>query len=96
MATDFSSAARIHDRLSIARLALTGMIVAVTLFLICWIAALIPNVRATHMYIQLFTTAEISSGIALIEGLCWSAIFGSVIGSLIALAYNGLGRISGR
>jgi len=90
------SRARDDRKLDTFRSMLTGGIVGLLLFIICWLAVFIPSVRATHMYIQLFTAAEIRSGAALVEGVCWSLIFGAVIGALIALVYNGLAAISRR
>jgi uncharacterized membrane protein YedE/YeeE len=40
------------------------------------------------MYLQLFTSAEISSGTALLQGLLWSVVFGLLIGALFAFVYN--------
>jgi hypothetical protein len=51
-----------ESRLSVARFALTGALVALLVFALCWVATFLPDVRVTHMYIQLFTAARMSSG----------------------------------
>ena len=83
-------------RLDLMRSTLTGAVVAALLFAICWIGVFMPAVRVTHMYLQLFTAADLRSGTALAEGLCWSLIGGGAIGLLIALVYNALGAITRR
>lgn len=82
-----------ESRLSVARFALTGALVALLVFALCWVATFLPDVRVTHMYIQLFTAARMSSGAALVEGLCWSLVAGGAIGGLIALVHNGVDRL---
>ena len=86
-------------RLSIARLSISAAILMAVSFLLCWIAAaILPVARATHMYIQLFTAADVRSGTALAEGLCWSLVIGLIGGAIFALAYNmtaGFDRRSG-
>ena len=84
------------DRLDAIRCTLTGALVAVLLFVLCWIGTFIPFSSPTHAYIGLFTPAPMSSVQALIEGSCWSLAFGAVIGALVALIHNGLGRLFGR
>ena len=79
--------------LDVVRSTLTGALVAVVLYAICWIGVFMPAVRVTHMYLQLFTAADLRSGTALAEGLCWSLIGGGIIGLLISLIYNGLGAV---
>ena len=74
--------------LSVLRLAVTGALVAVIFFALCWAAIFLPIGSATHMYLQLFTLAEASSTTALVEGVCWSAIFGALTGGLFAAVYN--------
>ena len=84
------------DGLDAIRCTLTGALVAALLFILCWIGTFIPFSSPTHAYIGLFTPAPMSSAQALIEGSCWSLAFGAVIGALVALVYNGLGRLFGR
>ena len=90
-----STIARV-DRLDVVRCALTGALVAALLFVLCWIGTFIPFASPTHAYIGLFTPAPMSSVQALLEGSCWSLAFGALIGVLVALVYNGLGRLFGR
>ena len=49
---------------------------------------ILPFGPATHMYLQLFTSADVNSALALWQGLCWSLAFGLIGGALIALSYN--------
>lgn len=73
---------------STLRLALTGALAAGVFYVICWLGAFLPIGPATHMYLKLFTNAEISSIVALVQGLCWSIAFGLIAGALIAFFYN--------
>lgn len=82
--------------LGVARLALTGALTAAIFYIICWIGALLPLGPATHMYLNLFTNADITSSTALIEGICWSIAFGLIAGALIALIYNWLSFLDRR
>ena len=90
-----STLSAVH-RLGVLRLAATGAVAAASFFALCWLGALLPVGPATHMYLRLFTDAELSSVNALAEGLCWSAAFGLIAGTLVALAYNALGALDRR
>jgi len=81
------------QRIGVVRLALTGAIASAVFFVFCWVGAQIPLGTLSHMYIQLFTKADLSSTAALIEGFCWSIGFGLIGGALIAWAYNLLGAL---
>ena len=72
----------------VLRLALTGALAAGIFYLVCWLGAFLPIGPATHMYLALFTSAEITSSLALVQGLCWSLVFGLIAGGLIAFIYN--------
>lgn len=84
------TAPSLSHRLGLLRLSLTGALAAAVFYLFCWIGAQLPIGPATHMYLRLFTNAELSSGLALIEGVCWSIGFGLIAGALIAVIYNAL------
>jgi hypothetical protein len=86
---------RSHN-LGVLRFALTGALAAAIFYLLCWIGAQLPIGPATHMYLRLFTNAELSSGVALVEGLCWSIGFGLIAGALIAVIYNALAFLDRR
>ena len=75
-------------KVNVLRLALTGALAAGVFYAVCWLGAFLPLGPATHMYIKLFTNAEINSSVALVQGLCWSIAFGLIAGSLIAFFYN--------
>ena len=95
--TTTSESVRAGDRdPNVLRCALTGALVAALLFILCWIGTFLPFSSPTHAYIGLFTPAEMPSIQALVEGTCWSLAFGTIMGALIALVYNGLGRAFGR
>lgn len=83
-------------RLSIIRLAVIGAIVSTLFFLMCWVAVLLPISRGPHMYLRLFTAADLSSGAALAQGLSWSVVFGALVGGLIASVSNTLGSFGQR
>jgi len=84
-------------RLGVARLALTGALAASIFYVFCWIGAQIPGFGpATHMYLQLFTNAELTSTTALIVGVCWSIGGGLIIGAIVALVYNALAFLDRR
>ena len=97
MATFAHESVHAHThKLSTLRLALTGALAAAIFFVLCWIGAQLPIGPATHMYLKLFTNADLSSGLALAEGVCWSTAFGLIAGTLIALIYNALAFLDRR
>ena len=97
MATVANVSAHSHShRLGVLRFALTGALAAGLFFGLCWVGAQLPIGPATHMYLNLFTNAELSSSLALIEGVCWSVAFGLIAGALIALIYNALAFLDRR
>ena len=75
-------------RANVLRFALTGALAAAIFYAICWLGAFLPIGPATHMYLKLFTSADVNSSLALVQGLCWSLAFGLIAGSLIASIYN--------
>ena len=77
-------------RLSIARAAMTGSIALGVLYGLCWLVAMVAGGATGHMVLALFTSFETNPFMALLEGLVWSWVFGSLAGSLIALIYNAL------
>ena len=97
MATIVNDSASSHShRLGVLRFALTGALAAAIFYALCWVGAQLPIGPATHMYLELFTKAELTSGLALIEGVCWSIAFGSIAGALIAVIYNALAFLDQR
>lgn len=94
--SDRTVSAPVHHRLNVLRLAATGSIVAAVLFAFCWIAAYVVPGSATHRYIEMFTRADIRSGTALAEGVCWSLLAGLIVGAAIALVYNALEALERR
>ena len=83
-------------RLAVLRVAGAGAIASAAFFTLCWLGAFLPVGPATHMYLQLFTDAPMSSAQALGEGLVWSIAFGLVAGALVSLAYNALASLDRR
>lgn len=78
-------------KLGVRRLSLTVALAASLFYMLCWIGAKIPNVGpATHMYLQLFTDADLASSTALFVGVAWSIVGGLIAGGLIAAIYNAL------
>lgn len=88
MATLASKTTIAPGRAGVVRFALTGALASTIFFFLCWVGAFLPFGPATHMYLQLFTSAEVNSALALWQGLCWSLAFGLIAGALIALSYN--------
>lgn len=82
--------------LGVLRFTLTGALAAAIFYVFCWVGAQLPIGPATHMYLRLFTDAELSSGTALIVGVCWSISFGLIAGALIAVIYNALAFLDRR
>ena len=75
-------------RIGVIRLgAATGLSAAVILIL-CWLGTLLPFSSPTHAFIALFTPAAVGSVKALIEGACWSFLFGLLSGFVFASIYN--------
>lgn len=83
-------------RLGVARVALATSLAATAFLLLCWVGARLGLGPATHIYIQLFSPADVSSALALIVGLCWSLVGGLVAGALFAWIYNLLAALDPR
>jgi hypothetical protein len=77
-------------RVGVAAAALTGSVTAGTLYLLCWLIAMVAGGAMRHFVLELFTSFGTSPVLALVEGLVWSWVVGSLAGALIALIYNGL------
>jgi Na+-transporting NADH:ubiquinone oxidoreductase subunit NqrE len=75
----------------------TGVALGITLvlvFIVCAIVqAIAPGVQASHMWINLFTAAEIGSASAWMQGLLSSAIAGFLGGVLFAFVYNKVSEV---
>lgn len=96
MATPVRKTDTAPSRPDVVRFALTGALSATIFFFLCWVGAFLPFGPATHMYLQLFTSADANSGLALWQGLCWSLAFGLIAGALIALSYKLVALVDGR
>lgn len=96
MATIATETSRLSGSANVLRIALTGALAAGIFYVICWLGAFLPIGPATHMYLALFTNAEPTSTLALVQGLCWSFGFGLIAGSLIAVIYNLLAPLDRR
>jgi len=84
-----SSSITASPRLSLLGAAVGLAIALVTLFVICAIVRIVaPGLPATHAWIGLFTAAEPGSAQAWAEGICYSAVFGLVGGTIFAAGYN--------
>jgi len=65
----------------------------VVLFVICLAVALVlPEWRASHGWIGLFSVAPMTSARVWIDGIVFSIVFGWVTGVVLALVYNRLIR----
>ena|ERR1051326_86932 len=85
----FGISASHRDSLSVVRFTLTAALTMALLFIACWVGVLIAPNLLSHMFIQLFTAAPMSSVDALWQGLCSSLFFGGLTGLLVAWLYNG-------
>lgn len=87
---------QIFHSVSVARLVVAGGVSAAVIFALCWLGTFVPFSSPTHAYISLFTNADIGSGLALVEGTCWSLLFGALVGLVFALVYNATAALSSR
>lgn len=78
----------LSHKLGIVRVAIAAAATTFAFYFVCWLGALLPIGPATHMYLRLFTDAELASTSALVIGLCWSLGFGLIAGGLFAVFYN--------
>jgi len=90
MATEAQGLGANVRRIGVVRLAVTGGLASFVFYVLCWIGAQLPVGYVTHLVLRLFTSAEINSVTALVQGAVWSAAFGLIAGALIALFYNAL------
>jgi hypothetical protein len=95
MASEYTQAERVH-RIGILRLAATLGFGAAFIFVICWLGIFVPLSSPTHAYIGLFTSAEPTSGLALLDGSAWSLLFGALTGAILAALYNMFARLDRR
>ena len=84
------------NRASVVRFAITGGIASAVFFVLCWLGTFVPFSSPTHGYIGLFTSEEMSSVAALLQGGIWSLAFGLVGGAILAVAYNLTGLFARR
>lgn len=70
--------------------AAVGLSVAlVAIFIVCAVVQLVaPNIQATHGWIGLFTTAQLPSLQAWIEGILFSVVFGLIAAGIFVFGYN--------
>lgn len=89
MATSTQQVSFVADnRLGVVRVALTTALAGSAFVLLCWIGARLGLGPVTHMYLQLFSAAEVTSVLALLVSLCWSLAGGLIAGGLFAFIYN--------
>ena len=86
---------RLH-RIGVVRLAATLGVGAAVIFGLCWLGTFIPLSSPTHAYIGLFSSAEPTSSVALLEGGLWSFLFGALSGAVLAALYNMFARLDRR
>ena len=73
---------------SVTRFAVTGAITLIVLFVLCWLGAVLWPGAFTHLFVALFTSAPMTSWLALVEGVCSALLFGFLAGGVLALTYN--------
>lgn len=81
-------------RLGIVHCAVTGALVFGVILVVCWIGAVVTPMPVTHMYIAMFSAAEITSTAALWGGLLWSLVFGAWAGFVLAVVNNAIARFN--
>ena len=91
-----SDATTLGSKLSVLQCAATSAVVLVAMFVVCWATAAAGYAGGSHMYLQLFTLAPVTSLTALGVGLWWSVVFGALGGALIAIVFNGLSFLARR
>ena len=96
MATLASETRIVPNKVGMLRFSVTGALASAIFFILCWLGAQLSIGPASHMYIQLFTDEHVTSGLALLQGACWSLLFGLLTGGLIAFFYNILASLDGR
>ena len=77
-----------YRRLNVLRVAAATSLAATTFLILCWIGARIGFGPGTHMYVNMFSDAGVTSATALFAGICWSFLGGAIIGAVYALIYN--------
>jgi hypothetical protein len=61
----------------------------IVVYVLCWLVAVIlPDAPLSHGWINLFTTAPVSSVRALIEGVIWNIVLAWVISIVLTPIYN--------
>lgn len=93
MAEQFSSATH-SRRLGVVHCAVTGALVFGVIFVVCWLGAVFTPMPVTHMYIAMFSAAEMTSTAALFGGLGWSLVFGAWAGFVLAVINNFVARFN--
>ena len=77
--------------INVVALGVAVSVTLVVLFVLCWIVALaLPSLNLSHGWINLYTTAPVSSIRPLIEGGIWSVVFGWIIAIVLGPTYNKL------
>jgi hypothetical protein len=79
---------KVREQVNVSRIALTGAAAAAIFYMLCWLGAILSLGPLSHMYLQLFTVAEMTSASALLQGTLWSFVFGLVAAGLFAIVYN--------
>lgn len=82
--------------LSPLRLAATGAITLLVLFLLCWFAALLWVASPSHIFIALFTLEPVPSWLALCQGTASALVFGALSGAVAAWIYNACAALERR
>lgn len=94
MATTAQQAERAPGRrLSVLRVTVAASLSAVVFVVLCWIAARIGFGPAAHMFVSMYSDADVTSIPALLAGICWSFLGGAILGAVYALIYNGIASL---
>ena len=83
-------------RLGILHCAAVGAATLMVVYLLCWVGAALGWTAASHLYLALFTTTEVTSLAALAQGLTLSLGFGAIVGALVAVFHSLFGFLAPR
>lgn len=72
---------------SILRATVASALTFGVLFAACWVG-IGANIAVSHMFVSLFTARPAETFAALVDGLCWSVLFGALFGLLNSLLYG--------
>jgi hypothetical protein len=86
---EFAMANETLGSVSVMRATVAGALTFGILFAGCWVGIGL-HIAVSHMFVSLFTAQPMQTTAALLDGLCWSVLFGALFGLLFSFLYNAL------